>query len=607
MSDVCKGGEYDGFVLSTPRDGDLCNNGGGIIVRGGTGGCGAAAVSSFARASGRAVPTQNLYSVRSLFGGSEEMGQLQRLSEVSVPAVERLLGEDADFTEHLIEALTRLEQVSARLVAGAKDENALSEKEYEYFSTAARALVERTHDDALDKIVTDILERARDYVGLPAVEVSRRLTPDFDVREIPSRPIDFEVLLPFEELRMDGLSSRPAQLDNRLAEQIGASVGGLSAFDFLHAEEAIDAKAQLLSNLAAEPAGSTEAVPSLDGAYRRRYVDCTIYWSKSIGAYEVHGEIRRKYDVLNGPVRLGLPTTDETSTPDGRGSFNHFSKASSIYWTATTGPFSVSGAVRFRWASSGWELGSLGYPVSDQVRVSGMFPRDDVDIQWIKFENGMVAADHGDAQAALAASVSQRQLADAFYALVDRNLSSRTYELGPTTVTARPGLYGVDVLGVESGTYNFWDATPRTLHLNVRGFVSLPIVSDPTWSLELKVQFYTVWPTISFESPPVKTLVARLVWSRIRVEGVLSDLVASAISEGLHGVFNFGSVSSGERAIAEFPTGVNQQGRGNLDVLDAMLMADGTLSVFVNPVPTLAGKIRQYVGQERINGLFDKM
>ena len=605
MSDECKGGEFDGFVLSTPRDGDLCNNGGGIIVRGGAGGCGIAAVSSFTRASGRGMSTQNLYNIRSLFGGSEEMSQLQRLSEASVSIIEHLLGDDAVFTEQLIDSLTRLEEVSARLVAGGSDETAISEQEYEYFSAAARALVERSDDDALDKLVTDILERARDYVGLPAIEVARRLTPELDVHDIPVKATDFEVVLPFDEPHIDGWNTRPTHLINRFADQIGPNVGGSEAFDFLRAEEAITTKAQVLGNLAAKPAGSTEAVPSVKGAYRRRYSDCTIYWSITTGAYEVHGEIRRKYDALNGPVRFGLPTTDETSTPDGRGRFNHFHKASSIYWTGTTGPFSVSGAVRFRWASSGWELGSLGYPVSDQVQVSGMFPGDDVDIEWIKFENGMVAADHGDAQVAFAASVSQRQLADAFYALVDRNLTSYTYELGPLSVTARPGLYGVDVLGVESGAYDFWGTAPRTLHLNVRGFVSLPIVSDPTWSLELKVQFYTVWPTISFESPHLKTLVTRLVWSRIRAEGVLSNVVASAISKALHGVF--GSTPSGERVMADFPTGVNQRGHGNLDVLDAMLMADGTLSVFVNPVPILAGKIRRYVGQEKINGLLDRM
>ena len=54
-------------------------------------------------------------------------------------------------------------------------------------------------------------------------------------------------------------------------------------------------------------------------------------------AFEVHGDIRKKYDVLGGPGGpLGLPLTDETATPDGVGRFNHF-QGGSIYWTPRTG------------------------------------------------------------------------------------------------------------------------------------------------------------------------------------------------------------------------------------------------------------------------------
>jgi len=54
-------------------------------------------------------------------------------------------------------------------------------------------------------------------------------------------------------------------------------------------------------------------------------------------AFEVHGDIRKKYDALGGPGGpLGLPLTDETATPDGVGRFNHF-QGGSIYWTPRTG------------------------------------------------------------------------------------------------------------------------------------------------------------------------------------------------------------------------------------------------------------------------------
>ncbi|WP_347058662.1 hypothetical protein ABC795_17665 [Blastococcus sp. HT6-30] len=36
----------------------------------------------------------------------------------------------------------------------------------------------------------------------------------------------------------------------------------------------------------------------------------------------------------------------------------------SIYWTADTGAHEIYGAIRTRWADSGWERGPLGYPTS---------------------------------------------------------------------------------------------------------------------------------------------------------------------------------------------------------------------------------------------------
>ncbi|GAA4844238.1 hypothetical protein GCM10023221_23100 [Luteimicrobium xylanilyticum] len=43
---------------------------------------------------------------------------------------------------------------------------------------------------------------------------------------------------------------------------------------------------------------------------------CTIYWSGATGAFEVHGDIRRKYRDLGGPGgQLGFPTSDEGDIP----------------------------------------------------------------------------------------------------------------------------------------------------------------------------------------------------------------------------------------------------------------------------------------------------
>lgn len=88
----------------------------------------------------------------------------------------------------------------------------------------------------------------------------------------------------------------------------------------------------------------------------------------SAGAFEVHGDILRKYLALGAEASiLGYPRTDETGTPDGVGRFNHF-QGGSIYWTPSTSAHEVHGLIRDLWASQGWERNvQLGYPVSDEL------------------------------------------------------------------------------------------------------------------------------------------------------------------------------------------------------------------------------------------------
>jgi len=97
----------------------------------------------------------------------------------------------------------------------------------------------------------------------------------------------------------------------------------------------------------------------------------SIYWSPSSGAWEVHGAIRAKYSSLGWERSfLRYPLTNETTTPDGIGRFNHF-QGGSIYWTPSTGAHEVHGAIRARWQSMGWERSDLGYPTSDELVVFG--------------------------------------------------------------------------------------------------------------------------------------------------------------------------------------------------------------------------------------------
>ena len=80
---------------------------------------------------------------------------------------------------------------------------------------------------------------------------------------------------------------------------------------------------------------------------------------------------------------LGYPLTDELPTPDGVGRFNHF-QGGSIYWTPQTGVHEVHGDIRELWKNLGWELGCLGYPISNEEDSSGGWARQS------RFEHGII-------------------------------------------------------------------------------------------------------------------------------------------------------------------------------------------------------------------------
>ena len=116
---------------------------------------------------------------------------------------------------------------------------------------------------------------------------------------------------------------------------------------------------------------STDELPTSRGDGRFNFFNnssASIHWTPRTGAHAVQGAILQKWTQLNwenGP--MGYPVTDETTTPDGIGRFNHFENGGSIYWTPDTGARAVWGDIRKHWESLGWELSYLGYPTSDEV------------------------------------------------------------------------------------------------------------------------------------------------------------------------------------------------------------------------------------------------
>src|SRR5664280_759509 len=97
------------------------------------------------------------------------------------------------------------------------------------------------------------------------------------------------------------------------------------------------------------------------------YQHGSIYWSPASGAWEVHGAIRDLWSGRGWEIGfLHYPVTDEMTTPDGVGRVNHF-QGGTVYWTPSTWSHEVHGAIRDAWAAGGWERGFLGYPVTNEM------------------------------------------------------------------------------------------------------------------------------------------------------------------------------------------------------------------------------------------------
>ena len=81
-------------------------------------------------------------------------------------------------------------------------------------------------------------------------------------------------------------------------------------------------------------------------------------------------EINDKYNELRGEDSfLGRPDDEERFCPDGVGRYRQF-KHGSIHWHPSTGAYETHGAIRNKWAQMQFELGPLGYPISDERDVS---------------------------------------------------------------------------------------------------------------------------------------------------------------------------------------------------------------------------------------------
>lgn len=102
------------------------------------------------------------------------------------------------------------------------------------------------------------------------------------------------------------------------------------------------------------------------GGYQCFQLGCII-WSPATGAHISMGAIRGLWAATgfeNGS--LGYPVSDEVSGLKDGGVYQNYERGA-IIWSPATGAHISVGAIRGLWAETGFENGGLGYPVSDEV------------------------------------------------------------------------------------------------------------------------------------------------------------------------------------------------------------------------------------------------
>lgn len=123
---------------------------------------------------------------------------------------------------------------------------------------------------------------------------------------------------------------------------------------------------------------TSDELTTFDGVGRyRNFEGGIVSWHPATDAHVVWGLIGERWLQI-GREQFGYPITDESTTPDGSGRYNHFralqlpgQPEASIYWHADTGAHEVYGGIRAKWAEMGWERSALGYPVSAEQDQDG--------------------------------------------------------------------------------------------------------------------------------------------------------------------------------------------------------------------------------------------
>lgn len=336
----------------------------------------------------------------------------------------------------------------------------------------------------------------------------------------------------------------------------------------------IDAKAAALG--AGFTGAAVSACEAVRGGHRKRFQNADIYYSPRTGAHELHGDIRRKYGALAGPDSdLALPVTDETTTPDGAGRYNHCSGNGSVYWHPRTGPMMVRGGIRARWAQTGWERGAYGYPTSDELNISQS------PWQWYSdFQNGVIFFEGSGVVEPATAALAGAQVLAAFAGAFRRR----------TADDPRVEIDSVVVIGVSDTAYSFTRSGNRVVTYRVAGEISSGrwYIPDPNFEVTIPVQFAASPQPDARRDVALSARQAGVISIHVdNFAGIGVREVAGALHDKLAAVFN-----------RPIPLGNVPAAAG---LLSFKVMKDGGLTLYFRP--DVAGRFAAGVAQGMLDNI----
>lgn len=157
----------------------------------------------------------------------------------------------------------------------------------------------------------------------------------------------------------------------------------------------IDVEWQLMgagkAKIGACTGNEVQAAGQPGGVVQQSFTNGHFYFSPATGARGVQGAIDGKYQALGGSASfLGLPLTNELTTPNGLGFYTRFQNGY-IYYTGTGGiAYEVHGAILAEWGRQGYETSRFGFPVSDEYQF-GPYRRSDFQGGSILYTNGQIS------------------------------------------------------------------------------------------------------------------------------------------------------------------------------------------------------------------------